>query len=101
LLGGRSPALRVIAVIGLVEFWINTLFTPCSSASLSGLLLKIIIPLGKVAIYSGFGGYDRGMVAIVDYGSGHAIQHGFNNVKNWAQDGSGASSTVGVPCCVR
>jgi hypothetical protein len=40
------------AVIGLVEFWINTPFAPCFSASLQRMRLKIIIPLGKVAVHS-------------------------------------------------
>src|SRR5260370_19105922 len=81
-MGPRQPLpARVFAVVGFVELWLDSLFPPNLLARPMWMLLKVLVSVSKVPIHRSFRSFDRGVVAVVDNGSGHATEHGLDDVQ--------------------
>jgi hypothetical protein len=76
---GRS-VVGILAVIAFPERRFHTLLSPDFVPSPLGMLPEKDVPFRKMAVNGSFGGGHVRVITVVDYSSGHATEHRFDDV---------------------
>ena len=75
-----SP-LRTLAVVAVRERWRHALVAPDAFAGPLGVVPELLVAIGKIAINRSARSVGRWVIAVVDYGSRHTTEHGFDDVE--------------------